>query len=323
MQPFPNMLQWSNCGSDVLYAVCAAAMWRNNRQAIFCAVRAEVLNSGQVNNLVSWTNIWPWVPAGPGARIERAGWLPAVSFCFCFCFCFHQTVYITKLCRRQAEVILNLVSRTNVLRCSVLIQAGATATVTEAFRVFPQSFQANARIVPLSGYTLCLPNHFPTLWRCNVSMLKRLINIPSKERQIIDMQQRTAMLLSVLRMCFLRGRWRGVIKGQWRFRVSSRVEAGSNTSTVALRVVGGNKKGSLESGTVKHSRESHGTRTAEWMRWRGSAAIVNDGLILSDERMLYKHYDRRCSIEKKNSGRESQGARRQDEPIGGIPPVVK
>jgi hypothetical protein len=31
-----------------------------------------------------WTNIWPWVPGGPGARIERAGWLPAVSFCFCF-----------------------------------------------------------------------------------------------------------------------------------------------------------------------------------------------------------------------------------------------
>jgi hypothetical protein len=34
-----------------------------------------------------WTNIWPWVPARPDARCERAGWLPAVSFCFCFCFC--------------------------------------------------------------------------------------------------------------------------------------------------------------------------------------------------------------------------------------------
>jgi hypothetical protein len=30
-----------------------------------------------------WTNIWPWVPAGPDARCERAGWLPAVTFCFC------------------------------------------------------------------------------------------------------------------------------------------------------------------------------------------------------------------------------------------------
>jgi hypothetical protein len=42
----------------------------------------------------------------------------------------------------------------------------------------------------------------------------------------------------------------------------SRVEAASNTSTVALRV-GGDKKGSLESETVKHGRESHGTRTRE------------------------------------------------------------
>jgi hypothetical protein len=32
------------------------------------------------------------------------------------------------------------------------------------------------------------------------------------------------------------------------------VEAGSNTSTVALRVVGGDKKGSLESETVKYGR---------------------------------------------------------------------
>jgi hypothetical protein len=42
-----------------------------------------------------------------------------------------------------------------------------------------------------------------------------------------------------------------------------RVEAGSNTSTVALRVVGGDEKGILESETVKYGRESHGTRTRE------------------------------------------------------------
>jgi hypothetical protein len=59
------------------------------------------------------------------------------------------------------------------------------------------------------------------------------------------------------------------------------------------------------------------------MRWRGPAAIVNDRLILSSERMLYKDYDRKCSIEKKNSGRESQGARPQDELIGDKPPFVK
>jgi hypothetical protein len=46
-----------------------------------------------------------------------------------------------------------------------------------------------------------------------------------------------------------------------RSRSQSRVEAGSNTSTVALRVVGGDGKGSLESETVKGGQESHGTRT--------------------------------------------------------------
>jgi hypothetical protein len=35
------------------------------------------------------------------------------------------------------------------------------------------------------------------------------------------------------------------------------------------------------------------------MRWRGSVAIVNDRTFLSPERMLYKDYNRRCSIEKK------------------------
>jgi hypothetical protein len=39
------------------------------------------------------------------------------------------------------------------------------------------------------------------------------------------------------------------------------VEAGSNTSTVTLRVVGGDEKGSLESETVNYGHESHGSRT--------------------------------------------------------------
>jgi hypothetical protein len=39
--------------------------------------------------------------------------------------------------------------------------------------------------------------------------------------------------------------------------------------------------------------------------------------------MLYKDYDRRCSCEKENSGRVSQGASLKDEMIGGKPPVVK
>jgi hypothetical protein len=41
------------------------------------------------------------------------------------------------------------------------------------------------------------------------------------------------------------------------------VEAGSNTSTVTLRVVRGDEKGSLTSETVKYGRESQGTRTPE------------------------------------------------------------
>jgi hypothetical protein len=41
----------------------------------------------------------------------------------------------------------------------------------------------------------------------------------------------------------------------------SRVEAGSNTSTVTLLVVGGEKKGSQESETVKYGHESRGSRT--------------------------------------------------------------
>jgi hypothetical protein len=41
------------------------------------------------------------------------------------------------------------------------------------------------------------------------------------------------------------------------------VEAGSNTSTVTLRVVGGDKNGSLKTETVKYGRELQGTRTRE------------------------------------------------------------
>jgi hypothetical protein len=61
----------------------------------------------------------------------------------------------------------------------------------------------------------------------------------------------------------------------WETEVT-RVEAGSNTSTVTLQIVGGDEKGSLESDTVKYGRESQGTRKQKWQRWRGPAAIVND-----------------------------------------------
>jgi hypothetical protein len=48
--------------------------------------------------------------------------------------------------------------------------------------------------------------------------------------------------------------------------VHTRVEAGSNTSTVTLRVVGGDGKGSLKSEAVKYGREYQGTRTRERLR---------------------------------------------------------
>jgi hypothetical protein len=41
------------------------------------------------------------------------------------------------------------------------------------------------------------------------------------------------------------------------------MEAGSNTSTVTLRVVEGDGKGSLKSETVKYGRESQGTYRKE------------------------------------------------------------
>jgi hypothetical protein len=71
------------------------------------------------------------------------------------------------------------------------------------------------------------------------------------------------------------------------FFADSRVEAGSNTSTVALRVIGGDEKGSLEPETVKYGRESQGTRTREWLRWRGPVEIANDRPLLSSERTLH------------------------------------
>jgi hypothetical protein len=46
--------------------------------------------------------------------------------------------------------------------------------------------------------------------------------------------------------------------GQLKIIGQPRVEARSNTSTVALRVVGGDEKGSLKSKTVKYGHESAG-----------------------------------------------------------------
>jgi hypothetical protein len=47
----------------------------------------------------------------------------------------------------------------------------------------------------------------------------------------------------------------------------SRVVAGSNTSTVTLRVVEDDKKGSLKSETVKYGHEFHGIQTRKRLCW--------------------------------------------------------
>jgi hypothetical protein len=62
------------------------------------------------------------------------------------------------------------------------------------------------------------------------------------------------------------------------------LEAGSNNSTVTLRVVGGDEMGSLKSETVKYGCVFQEARTRECLRWLGPAAIVNDRLVLSSER---------------------------------------
>jgi hypothetical protein len=62
-----------------------------------------------------------------------------------------------------------------------------------------------------------------------------------------------------------------------------RVEAGLNTSTVTLRVVGGDEKGSLESETVI------GTWAREKLHWQAPAAYTKNKPILSSERAPHKN----------------------------------
>jgi hypothetical protein len=66
------------------------------------------------------------------------------------------------------------------------------------------------------------------------------------------------------------------------------VESGSNTSTVTLRVVGGDEKGSLKYETVKYGRKSQGTRTRGRLRWQGPAVYAKDRPVLPSERAPHK-----------------------------------
>jgi hypothetical protein len=76
--------------------------------------------------------------------------------------------------------------------------------------------------------------------------------------------------------------------------LKTRVEAGSNTSIVSLRVVGGDEKGSLKSETVKYGREYQGTRTQERLRWQRPAAYTKDRPVLSSERAPYEKQHGNC-----------------------------
>jgi hypothetical protein len=73
------------------------------------------------------------------------------------------------------------------------------------------------------------------------------------------------------------------------FEGLTRVEAGSNTSTVTLRVLGGDEKGSLKSERVKYGDESQGTQTRERLRWRGPTSYIKDRPIPSSERAPQKN----------------------------------
>jgi hypothetical protein len=72
---------------------------------------------------------------------------------------------------------------------------------------------------------------------------------------------------------FLDRKFQKKIKSNESLEIITRVEAGSNTSTMTLRVVGGDEKRSLKCETVKYGLKSQGTRTRERLRWQGQQHI--------------------------------------------------
>jgi hypothetical protein len=70
--------------------------------------------------------------------------------------------------------------------------------------------------------------------------------------------------------------------------MSTRVEAGSNTSTMTLRVARGVEIGSLKSETVKYGCEYQGNRTRGRLRWEDPVAYKKDRPVLSSERAPHK-----------------------------------
>jgi hypothetical protein len=96
--------------------------------------------------------------------------------------------------------------------------------------------------------------------------------------------QRRDKHTSITIRCFLLDPSRG-----YKTRIQGRVEAGSNTSTVTLRVVRDDEMGSLKPETVKYGREYQWTRTRERLRWEDPAAYTKDRPVLSSEREPHKN----------------------------------
>jgi hypothetical protein len=88
----------------------------------------------------------------------------------------------------------------------------------------------------------------------------------------------------------------GSVPGSYKMAQSddrTNVVADSNTSTVALRVVGGDEKGSLKSETVKYGHESKGTLTRERLLARASSIYKRQTRPLVREGASEKQ-DRNC-----------------------------
>jgi hypothetical protein len=104
-----------------------------------------------------------------------------------------------------------------------------------------------------------------TLYYATIKAVLSMSSAPGNSRNgvLCDQLLGYATVLTI-ELCFLCGLCRGyIMRFQPLVREDICVEVGSNTSTVTLRVVGGDEKGSLRSDTVKYGREFQGTRTQD------------------------------------------------------------
>jgi hypothetical protein len=100
---------------------------------------------------------------------------------------------------------------------------------------------------------------------------------------IIELLFETVFSIRSVKRSYLEDIWGDPVSSQ------NRVEVGSNTFIVTLRVVGGDEKGCLESETVKYGLESQGTRTRKRLRCQEPAAYTKDRPVLSSERAPHRN----------------------------------